>query len=470
MRRISLYGHVLELLAKFGSTREPADQLAGRFLRERRYLGSRDRRFISDLYFDILRNRALLEFHARQGVLASHVTGLHGGLHAGPDSGPHGRLPGDAGAGVVLPPIALLTAHQLHIAREDPAALLPDVSDLWRMVGATGDVAALVEAIRASAIPRNILEDAVARMSLQHSIAADIVREWVDRFGERPTEELCVASNTPGPTTIRANTLRCTREECRAILAREGVNTTPTRHSPVGLVLEKRVNTGALESYRTGMFEMQDEGSQLISMLVNPSPGSVVVDACAGAGGKSLHLAALMNGRGTIHAFDSDAARLRSLRTRALRSGADIIRDSRVEKDAELDPGLAETADVLLIDAPCSGVGTYRRNPGTKAGFSSAHSKALSELQLSLLERFHTVVKPGGRLVYATCTLLRQENEHVVERFLEKHSEFQLLPAAQFTDPFGVPPTREPYMLLLPHETGTDGFFAAVLVRGGPQE
>jgi 16S rRNA (cytosine967-C5)-methyltransferase len=302
-------------------------------------------------------------------------------------------------------------------------------------------------------------------MSLQHSIAAEIVGEWVERFGEDAAKALCVASNTPAPTTIRVNTLKCTREECQAALTREGVNSIPTRYSPVGLILEKRVNAGALESYRSGMFEMQDEGSQLVSMLVHPSPGSVVVDACAGAGGKSLHIAALMNGEGMIHAFDSDGARLRSLRMRARRSGANIIRDAIVGVDANPDPGLAGTADVLLIDAPCSGVGTYRRNPGAKAGFSVGYSTSLSGLQSSLLDRFHGVVKPGGRLVYATCTLLRRENESVVEGFLEKHPEFRLIPAVDFVGSLDIPLKSSPYMFLLPHETGTDGFFAAVLER-----
>ncbi len=441
------------------SSREPADQLAGRFLRDRRYLGSRDRRFISELYFDILRNRALLEFHARQGM--SHVSGVMPVTHV--------RHLGDArvvqrGVQAVLP-IALITAHQLHLAHEETAALLPDVADLWRMVGATGDVSVLAEAIRASKVPDSILGDPVARMSLEYALASEIVREWVDRFGGVVAEEMCKASNTPAPTTIRVNSLQCTREECQASLASEGVTSVPTRFSPVGLILEKRVNTGALESYRGGMFEMQDEGSQIISMLASPASGSVVVDACAGAGGKSLHMAALMEGEGTIHAFDSDAARLRSLRARALRSGTDIIRDAVVGVESVPDPGLDGTADVLLIDAPCSGVGTYRRNPGAKAGFSVSYSTSLSELQYALLERYCSVVRPGGRLVYATCTLLRRENEGVVERFLEKHAGFRLIPAPDIVGSLGIPSKSSPYMFLLPHETGTDGFFAAVLER-----
>ena len=458
MRRISLYGHVVELLGMLESSREPADQLAGRFLRERRYLGSRDRRFISELYFDILRNRALLEFHARQGM--SQASGVIPVTHV--------RHLGDARVGQGLQgvlPIALITAHQLHRAHEETAGLLPDVADLWRMAGATGDLSVLVEAIRTSKVPESILGDPVARMSLEYSLAPEIVREWVERFGGVVAEELCKASNTPAPTTIRVNSLRCTREECQAALAREGVSSVPTRFSPAGLILEKRVNAGALESYRGGMFEMQDEGSQIISMLANPAPGSVVVDACAGAGGKSLHMAALMQGQGTIHALDSDAARLRSLRARALRSGADIIRDSVA--GVETDPALDGAADVLLVDAPCSGVGTYRRNPGAKSGFSEKSSASLSELQTALLERYCRVVKPGGRLVYATCTLLRRENEDVVERFLEKHAGFHLIPAPDIVGSLGIPQKSSPYMLLLPHETGTDGFFAAVLERSG---
>jgi 16S rRNA (cytosine967-C5)-methyltransferase len=178
-------------------------------------------------------------------------------------------------------------------------------------------------------------------------------------------------------------------------------------------------------------------------------------------------MAALMKGQGTIHAFDSAAARLRSLRARARRSGTVIIRDAVVGVDADPDPGLDGKADVLLIDAPCSGVGTYRRNPGAKAGFSVRYSTSLGELQYSLLERYCRVVKPGGRLVYATCTLLRRENEGVVEQFLEKNAGFRLISARDIVGSLGIPMPPSPYLFLLPHETGTDGFFAAVLERSG---
>jgi 16S rRNA (cytosine967-C5)-methyltransferase len=248
-------------------------------------------------------------------------------------------------------------------------------------------------------------------------------------------------------------------------LAREGVTSSTTRHSPDGLILEKRVNTGALESFRAGMFEMQDEASQLVSLLVNPVPGTTVVDACAGAGGKSLHLAALMRGEGTVHAFDSDAVRLRSLSTRASRAGAGNIHTAAIEVSAPVDESLTGAADVLLIDAPCSGVGTYRRNPGAKSGFSVGYSAALGELQDSLLQRYHRVVRPGGRLVYATCTLLRRENEGVIERFLGEHPEYRLIPASSVVGSLGVPTAYDPFLFLLPHETGTDGFFGAVLER-----
>jgi 16S rRNA (cytosine967-C5)-methyltransferase len=451
---------VIELLGMLDRGREPADQLAGRFLRERRYLGARDRRFISELYFDVLRHRALLEYHARCGLVGASAPAVR---RAAPVSEPDERPEG--GMSAAPGPIGLLTAHQLHLAGETAEGLLPDVADLWRMAGVTGDVRACVEAIGASTIAPSILEDPVGRMSLQYSIAADIVREWIERFGQESAERLCRASNEPAPTTIRVNTLRCTREECRAALAGEGIGSAPTRYSRDGLVLEKRVNAGALESFRGGMFEMQDEGSQLISLLADPRPGQTVVDACAGGGGKSLHMAALMRGKGIIHAFDPDAVRLRSLRARSLRSGVKIIRDSQVAAETGSDPLAEGGADVVLIDAPCSGVGTYRRNPGAKHTFTASRSHGMSELQHSLLERYSRLVTPGGRLVYSTCTLLRRENETVVERFLQRHPNFTLCAAAAGRMPAGLPGLSDGYLLLLPHQTGTDGFFAAVMER-----
>jgi 16S rRNA (cytosine967-C5)-methyltransferase len=311
-----------------------------------------------------------------------------------------------------------------------------------------------------------LFEDPVRRLSLEFSFPEFIVDEWVRRFGEEETRALCTALNAQAPTVIRANTLKATRDRCAARLAEEGVKTQPTRYSPFGLVLHKRVSVTSLASFKEGWFEMQDEGSQLLSLLLEAEPGQIVVDACAGGGGKSLHLAMLMRNEGMIHAFDVDQARLDNMRPRLARSGVTIVHLHPAERDGDLVSVPAGTADAVLVDAPCSGVGTFRRNPGAKLRVSDAYVQQMHTTQRAVLDRFAGLVRRGGRLVYSTCTLLQKENEEIVEEFLSGHREFELLSAAEVLGRQGISlADADPFLLLLPHRTGTDGFFGAVMRR-----
>jgi 16S rRNA (cytosine967-C5)-methyltransferase len=209
---------------------------------------------------------------------------------------------------------------------------------------------------------------------------------------------------------------------------------------------------------------MQDEGSQVLSMLLEARPGMTVLDACAGGGGKSLHIAAMMQNRGKIIALDVDAKKLENLVTRSRRAGVTIATAEVVPEDA--DSTAVPPADAVLIDAPCSGVGTFRRNPGAKLLCTEEYSLSLSRRQRALVERYAPSVRSGGRLVYSTCTLLRRENQDVVAEFLSLHPEFSLISAADILLRQGVRcPGQETCLELLPHRTGTDGYFAAVMVR-----
>jgi 16S rRNA (cytosine967-C5)-methyltransferase len=224
------------------------------------------------------------------------------------------------------------------------------------------------------------------------------------------------------------------------------------------------VNVHALRSFRDGWFELQDEGSQLIAMVVEPSPGETVVDACAGGGGKTLHLAALMKNIGVLVSVDLEERRLKNLRGRAGRAGVTMATVMRTGPD--LLGSYRRKADAVLVDAPCSGVGTFRRNPGAKLKFSEDFVSTVCRTQRRLLEDSAELVKPGGRLVYATCSLLRQENETAVESFLSKHTEFALQHVAPILRRHAVTADDStPFLLLLPHRTTTDGFFAAAMIR-----
>jgi 16S rRNA (cytosine967-C5)-methyltransferase len=277
------------------------------------------------------------------------------------------------------------------------------------------------------------------------------------------------AMNVRAQLTARVNLLKTTREELKRKLEDVGVKVTLTPLSPLGLFLDTRINVYSLEPFKEGLFEVQDEGSQLLGMLVDAPPRKVI-DACAGAGGKTLQLAAQMKNRGDLHAFDVDERRLEDLRQRARRAGVHNARVLQIppegpEAEAALLP-FQNLAERVLVDAPCSGSGTYRRKPDARYKLDEALLLDHVRRQQVLIERFATMVKPGGRLIYGTCSVLREENENVVEAFLAKHPEFTVAPATTWLGEELAAKTCVNGMLrLYPHRHRTDGFFGAVLVR-----
>jgi 16S rRNA (cytosine967-C5)-methyltransferase len=365
-----------------------------------------------------------------------------------------------------IPSLALVAAYCLKEPDESVNTLLPDVQGLWRVDLPELDCKVFLTTALSLEPPDQSATDVVDRLALRHSFPRPIVAEWIGQLGETETSLLCEALNRPAPTVVRVNTLIATVEECQRALASEGVTTHRTLLSPEGLILERRVNIPSLKAFRDGLFELQDEGSQLVGRLVQAAPGMNVVDACAGGGGKSLHMATLMKNQGTIIAMDVDGKRLENLRRRMERSQAGIIQlviAGRQHSDMNSWKG---KADRVLLDVPCSGVGTFRRNPGMKMTFKESFIMHTTALQSDILEKHSSLVRPGGRLVYATCSLLRAENQDQVHGFLSRHKEFSLVPAASLLTADGISvPTRSPFLELFPHETSTDGFFAAVLER-----
>ena len=303
-------------------------------------------------------------------------------------------------------------------------------------------------------------------------IAASLPDYLAERFREvfgADAARAAEAMNERAPLNARVNLLKGDRDALIQRLKAESVDATPTPLSPLGLVLETRLNIFSLESFRDGLLEIQDEGSQLLGLLVD-APPTRVVDACAGAGGKTLQLAAQMKNRGDLHALDVDAKRLDELKKRARRAGVHNVRTQLIphegpDADAALAP-LKGKADRVLVDAPCSGTGTFRRKPDARYRLSPEDLEMHVGRQKALLARFATLVKPGGRLIYGTCSVLREENEAVVEDFLSKHPDFTVRPVAELLGPeLGAKVGPGPYLRLAPHLHGTDGFFGAVLVR-----
>jgi len=254
-------------------------------------------------------------------------------------------------------------------------------------------------------------------------------------------------SDEPAPITLRANRLLGDRDALLRALAREGVEARPAPLAPDGIVLARRLNVFTTRAFHEGRFEVQDEGSQLVSLALDPHPDWRVLDACAGSGGKTLHLAALMRGRGEIFAHEPSKVRREELRRRLRRSGAQNVRIVGSEAREELRGKM----DAVLVDAPCSGTGTIRRNPLIKSRLRPQDLARHAAEQLSILAEWAPCARPGGLLVYATCSLEPEENERTVERFMASAPEFRLERTRQ----------------LLPHVDGTDGFFIAHLRAAG---
>ncbi len=309
--------------------------------------------------------------------------------------------------------------------------------------------------------------------TMRLSIEASMPMFFAKKLEQELGEEALVAAhamNIRGPLCVRANTLKITREELAERLAKEEVITQMTKLSPFGLILETRQNAYSLPSFKEGLFEIQDEGSQLLGMIVDAPPRKVI-DACAGAGGKTLQLAAQMKNRGELFALDVDERRLEDLRLRARRDGVHNVRVQVLPSDevpGALEEVLAKLTGVerVLVDAPCSGSGTYRRKPDARYKLDDTMLAEHVARQKMLLARFATLVKPGGRVVYGTCSVLRDENENVVEDFLSKNKDFTVAPAGKWLgDELAERCTRNGFLRLYPHKHGTDGFFGAVLER-----
>lgn len=294
-----------------------------------------------------------------------------------------------------------------------------------------------------------------------------------ETFGDALEAEM-LAMSEEAPVDIRTNSLKTTREALQESLAAQGFALTPTPLSPLGLRMQKRAPIFTAEAFRAGWFEMQDAASQLVALMADAKPGMKVIDFCAGAGGKTLALAASMQNKGQLLAWDTSDKRLSQMPERLRRAGVDNVRTHAIEheQDAFIKRHKA-TADRVLVDAPCSGSGTWRRNPDLKWRFTSNDLEEMTQLQARILESASRLVKPGGRMIYATCSLFQSENERQVAAFLGKKSNFRVVNLAEIWDKDS--PVRaschtildKAYLRVTPHQDGVDGFFAAVLEHTG---
>ena len=300
-------------------------------------------------------------------------------------------------------------------------------------------------------------------ISAYHSHPRWIVEKWLTESGSvKEVEAICSAGNMQPPLTIRVNPLKSDIVSLQKALDEEMYFSSRTELSPFGLIVDKKEDIFKTRAFREGLFEVQDEGSQLVTLLSGVKPGELVIDACAGNGGKSLFLSGLMKNRGTIIASDLSAAKLANLRHRAGKAGAFNIKTANREVLNEYD----DMADCVFIDAPCSGMGVFRRNPDSKWRLTPDDVKELAIKQKEILSEYSRLVKPGGRLVYVTCTISREENEDNVCAFLAGNRDFCLVPVSEIIYfKSGKLTSENGFFRSLPHKSDTDGFFGAVMMK-----
>jgi len=425
-------------LEAYGAVRHEgwlADRALDHVLRTKRHLYSNERRAVAERVYALLR---------RQRTVDALLEGTGARMERRPTT--EGDL------------LRLSASRVLHGESPDRVA---------RTAGLRPDESRLLEALPAAAAALRALPRP-ERFALDASLPDFLAARFLRQFGDRAEAE-AAAMNERAPLTARVNLLRTTREALLERLRAEGVEARPTPLSPLGLFLETRQNAFALPSFRDGLFELQDEGSQLLGLLVD-APPTRVVDACAGAGGKTLQLAAQMRNRGELFALDVDARRLEELKRRARRAGVHNVRIRPIPASGpEIAPSLADLvdrADRVLVDAPCSGTGTFRRKPDARYRLTEAMLAQHVDRQRLLLDQFARLVRPGGRLVYGTCSVLEEENEAVVAWFLDRHPEFRILPPADRLGPeLGAKVSTGEFLRLSPARHGTDGFFGAILLR-----
>jgi 16S rRNA (cytosine967-C5)-methyltransferase len=407
----ALLRHAEAAVAELLRFAAPADQALSQYFRNHRQLGQKDRAFVAETAFAVLRRKRSLE----------------------------------AAAGTAEP-AALVTAALVRVLGFSGRALdgLAEHELLARLRSATKD---LPDAVRVD-LPDWLWQ----RLEAQH--------------GRDEALRIAQGLLNAAPLDLRVNVARTSRDEVLARLQSDGIEAQATEYSPAGVRLGGKPAINNHPLFRDGLIEVQDEGSQLLSWLVAPRRGEMIADYCAGAGGKTLALAMLMRGSGRVYAMDVSAKRLAALAPRAARAQVDNIHTIALSGDNDARAKrLGGKLERVLVDAPCSGFGTLRRNPDLKWRHGPSAVDELAQKQARILRTAARLVKAGGRLVYATCSILQEENEAIVEAFASEAPEFKVLSCAALLAAHKIALDTGERLRLWPHVHGTDGFFAAAFER-----
>jgi 16S rRNA (cytosine967-C5)-methyltransferase len=412
----ALFHHAETLLSELLRSAFPADLVVSHYFRQHRELGHGDRGFVAETVFAVLRRKRSLSARCADELTSRRL---------------------------LLATLACLQGMN----RRELACVLNESESKWL---------AQAKAVNAADLPPAVRLD----------LPDWLYDEFMTRFSADEVTALAQGLNQPAPLDLRVNPLKATRPAVLARLLADGLVAAPCAYSPLGIRLAGKPALSKHPLFIDGSIEVQDEGSQLLGFLLQPGRGEMVADFCAGAGGKTLLLGALMRSQGRLYAFDVAERRLAKLKPRLARSGLSNVHPVWIDSERDLRVRrLAGKFDRVLVDAPCSGLGTLRRNPDMKWRQTPAGIAELCSKQAAILAAAASLVKPGGRLVYATCSLLDAENERVVQAFLAQRTDFVTCSAQEILARQEIAIDLGERLQLFPHRHGTDSFYAAVMER-----
>ncbi len=411
-----LINHIVEILQNIFTVSTPTDLYIANYFKSRKYLGSKDRRIISDIIFGIIRNRTRVE------TIADEIKNdflefdfLH------------------------LCILIYIKIFENNFEIENPLLNKIDIEKIENKIYKS--------------------KDFEEQLAFKYSFPIWFLKKNKPIFSDDELEKVLISLNKKAQITIRINTLKCSLEKCMKELLKENLKSSRTNFSPFGLNLEKRFSN-TLKIFQSGFFEIQDEGSQLVSLLMDAKVNETIIDACCGSGGKSLAMSMMMKNNGKIFAFDVSKGKINELKKRIKKSNAKFIFPSTYDEiDIEKFHAIA---DKILIDVPCSGSGTIRRNPMIKWKLTENLIKDFSLKQKEILSLYSRFVKKNGILIYATCSMFKEENEDIISYFLQENKNFEIqeLPIF-FQEKFN----SKYFFKTFSHKHSTDIFFASILKR-----
>jgi 16S rRNA (cytosine967-C5)-methyltransferase len=425
------------------------DRLLTDSFKRYRYFNSLDRSFLTELTYGVIRWRERLDWVIR------HFS----------------KIPIEKIELETLNILRLGLYQILFLSRTPFSAAVNESVELAKRIRGKGG-AGFVNAVLRSAIRQkdeirypDICEDSVLHLSVVQSHPLWLVQRWVREMGVEETLKICMFNNQISPLTLRTNTLKMNRKDLLEKLKEEELSPIPTAYSEEGIVLPHPPPTSELPFLRKGLAIIQDEASQLVTSILDPKLGERILDACAAPGGKATHMAQKMENQGEIYALDLNKRKLDLIEGLCERLGIKIVKTIQGDASKILPVPQGMKFDRILADVPCSGFGTLRRNPDLKWRRGEVDIKRMNKLQFSILGNLSMYLKEGGVLIYSTCTVFREENEDVVEKFLEANPEFQLDRMDNLPPEKCRPFLHGSYFKTFPPKGEMDGFFVARLIK-----